>query len=403
MPILRNISELVTCSGMDSQDAGERIRRAAIVWKGGKIVWVGSEDELPTGLDDEIEFDANKNMVVPGLIDCHTHLAFGGWRADEFGQRAMGASYLEIARKGGGIKSTVAQTRAASSDTLVNRCLEFLKEINKLGVTTIECKSGYGLSTADEIKLLNVYDKVRRLQRVRMVSTFLGAHVVPDEFESNPDAYVDLIIEEMLPTISEKGLASFCDVFLEDGAFNLDRSKKILEAAKKLGMRPKLHADQLSDGGGANLAAEVDAISADHLEHTSREGIRAMARAGVVAVSLPIATLYLRQPPLNARDFIEEGARVAVATDFNPGSAPSYHLPLALTLACTMNRMTPEEALKGATLFAAHAIGMSRTIGSIEIGKQADFTLVAADSVDQWFYHFVPTCVTQTYINGDTL
>lgn len=403
MPILRNIGQLVTCEGMDQQEAGPAHKDAAIVWQEGKIKWVGADAEIPTGFGDEIEYDADGQLVVPGLVDCHTHLAFGGWRADEFARRIRGESYLDIAKAGGGIKSTVRKTRAASSDALEERCSSFLDEILKLGVTTIECKSGYGLSVEEELKLLRIYDRLRKTRKIRIVSTFLGAHVVPDEYSGDPDGYVDLVINQMLPAVARDTLASFCDVFVEEGAFNIERSRAILNAGKELGMRPKLHADQLTDGGGASLAAEVGAVSADHLEHTSKSGMRAMAEAGVVAVALPIASLYLREQPFNGREFIEQGVRVAVATDFNPGSAPSYHLPLAMTLACTMNRLTPGEVLKGVTLFAAHAIGLSRSIGSIEIGKQADLAVVAADSVDQWMYNFVPNSVTASFVNGHRL
>ena len=401
MPILRNIGSLVTCTGMKSQDCGVAITDAAIAWRAGKIVWVGKNSEIPSELQGEDEHDADGCLVVPGLIDCHTHLAFGGWRSDEFSQRVRGESYLEIAKAGGGIKSTVRKTRAASEDDLQDRCLAFLGEIQKLGVTTVECKSGYGLSVAEELKLLRVYQSLRKIQPLRIVSTFLGAHVVPEEFSGNADGYVDLIINEMLPAVADDNLASFCDVFVEEGAFDIARSRRILTAAQQKGMRAKLHADQLSDGGGAALAAEVGAISADHLEHTPRSGMKAMANAGVVAVALPIASLYLDERPFDGRQFVDEGVRVAVATDFNPGSAPSYHLPLAMTLACTMNHLTPTQVLKGVTLNAAHAIGLSRSIGSIEVGKQADLALVSADSVDQWLYHFVPNAVTASYVNGE--
>lgn len=403
MPILRNIGQLVTCEDLHTQDTLPPQRGAAIAWEDGKIKWVGEDSSIPAEFSNHEEHDADGQLVVPGLIDCHTHLAFGGWRADEFARRIRGESYLQIAREGGGIKSTVRKTRAASTTSLLERCQHFLDDIQRLGVTTIECKSGYGLSVDEEIKLLNVYSELREHRAIRIISTFLGAHVVPDEFAGDPDGYVDLVINEMLPIVSRDNLASFCDVFVEEGAFTVERSRKILLAGKQHGMRPKLHADQLSDGGGAALAADVGAVSADHLEHTSIAGMRAMADAGVVAVALPLASLYLNEKPFNGRKFIENGVRVAVATDFNPGSAPSYHLPLAMTLACTMNRLTPGETLKGVTLFAAHALGLSRSIGSIEVGKQADFTIVAADSVDHWMYHFTPNHVSASFVNGAPL
>ena len=241
---------------------------------------------------------------------------------------------------------------------------------------------------------------MRTEQPLGIVATFLGAHVVPPEFKDRRDDYLRLLHEDLIPQIAEAGLARFCDVFVEETAFSIEEARTIFETANRHGLRPKLHADQLSDGGGARLAAEVGAISADHLEQASDEGIAAMAEAGVVAVSLPLATLYLHQQPMPARRFIEAGVPVAVATDFNPGSAPSYHLPLALTLACTMQRMTPAEALKGATLYAAQAIGLDDRLGSLEPGKQADFVLLDTPSVNHWLYHFRANAAVATFVKG---
>ena len=285
--------------------------------------------------------------MIPGLVDCHTHLAFAGWRADEFEQRLRGRSYLDIARAGGGIMSTVRQTRAATEADLLRRAAGFLREMLTLGVTTVECKSGYGLEPDAELKLLRVYRQLAKEQPVRLVPTFLGAHVVPPEFRDNRAGYVDLLADRMIPALAKEKLAACCDVFVEESAFSVAEARRILRAGQKSGLSAKLHADQLTSGGGAELAAELGALSADHLEHISDAGIRAMATAGVVAVSLPLASLYLGQPPMPARRLIEAGVAVAVATDFNPGSAPSFHLPLALTLACTLQRMTPAEALEG--------------------------------------------------------
>jgi imidazolonepropionase len=286
---------------------------------------------------------------------------------------------------------------------LLARATGFLRQMGRLGVTTVECKSGYGLTLEDELKTLRVYRQLAAAQPLGIVPTFLGAHVVPPEYTDHREGYLRLLGEELIPRIAEDGLAVFCDVFVEETAFAVDEARRVLETGTRYGLRAKLHADQLSDGGGARLAAEVGAISADHLEQASADGIAAMAGAGVVAVSLPLATLYLNQPPMPARRFIDAGVPVAVATDFNPGSAPSYHLPLALTLACTMQRMTPAEALKGATLYAARALGLDARLGSLEPGKQADFVLLDTPSVNHWLYHFRANAAVATFVRGQPL
>jgi imidazolonepropionase len=400
MPVLTNIFELNSCRDEGGQGDIHSLSDAAVAWIDGRIEWVGPRRDLPGEYAAYEVVDAGGALVVPGLIDCHTHLAFGGWRADEFELRCRGTTYQEIAAAGGGILNTVGATRAASEDALVARTGAFAREMMRLGVTTIECKSGYGLSTEEERKLLRVYRRLAAELPVEIVPTFLGAHTVPPEYRDRRAAYVELICCEMIPMIASEMLADFCDVFLEAGAFTVSEAREVLNAGAAHGLRPKLHADQLTDGGGALLASEVGAASADHLEFASRRGMRAMAAAGVVAVNLPIAALYLRQPPLDARPFIEEGVPVAVATDFNPGSAPSYHLPLAMTLACTMSRMTPAEALKGATIYAARALNRADRIGSIERGKRADFVLVDATSVNHWLYHFRPNAVRAVYASG---
>lgn len=275
--------------------------------------------------------------------------------------------------------------------------------MRRLGVTTVECKSGYGLDRETELRILRLYRRLALSQPSRIVSTYLGAHVVPPEYRDRREEYIALVIGEMIPRIAREQLAECCDVFVEKSAFTIDEARAILAAGAAAGLRPKLHADQLTDGGGAALAAEVGAVSADHLEHASDAGIRAMARAGVVAVSLPLATLYLNQPPLAARRFIEAGVPVAVATDFNPGSAPSFHLPMAMTLACTMQRMTPGEVLKGATIIAARAIGREAEVGSLEVGKRADFAVIDAPGVTHWLYHLEANACRETVIGGKTV
>ncbi len=401
MPFLKNISYLATCRPDGGQFDIHPVRNAAVAWRGDRIAWVGPEAELPAEFQTEPSFDAGGRLVVPGLVDCHTHLAFGGWRGDEFELKIQGKSYLDIAKAGGGIVSTVKKTRAESEDALVERCVGFLDEMARLGVTTVEAKSGYGLDLENELKLLKVYRRLADRHPVRVVPTFLGAHVVPAEHRADRAVYVRRILEEMLPAVAEGKLARFCDVFVEDSAFSPDEARTIFAAAAKLGMRAKVHADQLSDGDGASLAAEVGAVSAEHLEHSSDNGIGRMAEAGVVAVSLPIATLYLNQPPLPARKFIAAGVPVAVATDFNPGSAPSFHLPMAMMLACTMQRMTPFETLKGATIIAAQAVGLEKETGSIEVGKRADFAVIDAPDPNHWMYHFRPNACVRTFLGGE--
>jgi imidazolonepropionase len=270
-----------------------------------------------------------------------------------------------------------------------------------LGVTTVECKTGYGLEPATELRLLEVYAALEREGPQRIIPTLLAAHTIPPEYRDRRDEYVTLVADVIIP--AARGQARFCDVFVEKGAFTIDEARRIQLAGRDAGLRPKLHADQLTAGGGAELAAQVGAASADHLEYIGPAGIDAMAAAGVVAGSLPIASLYLSQPPLPARKLIQAGVPVAVATDFNPGSAPSYHLPLALTLACTVQRMTPAEALKGATSIAARSVGVEAECGSLEPGKSADFAIIDAPDVNHWLYHFRGNACVRTVARGQTI
>ena len=402
MKVLRNIGLLAICRAAGAQDELHAIPDAALAWDGGTIAWAGPQAALPDDLRRADAEEAGGRLVVPGLVDCHTHLAFGGWRADEFARRARGESYLDIARSGGGIAGTVRHTRAASEAALLARARGFLDEMMTLGVTTVECKSGYGLDRETELRLLRVYRDLAAQRPVRLVPTYLGAHVVPPEYRERREAYVALVLE-LLDEVAREGLARCCDVFVEASAFTVEEARRILVAARARGLAPKLHADQLTAGGGAELAAEVGAWSADHLEHASAAGIAAMAERGVVAVSLPIATLYLRQTPMPARRFLDAGVPVAVATDFNPGSAPSWHLPLAMTLACTLQGMTPAEALAGATIVAARAVGLDEQVGSLEPGKAADFAIIDAPDVDHWIYHFRANACRRTVIGGETV
>lgn len=401
MPVLTGIGRLVTCPAPTApHDVGE-IRDAALAWEDGRVRWAGPRADLPDAFRGDEAWDAGGRLVVPGLVDCHTHLAFGGWRAAEFAERLRGRSYLQIARAGGGIASTVRATRGLDEDALVDRIRGFAGEMLALGVTTAEAKSGYGLDVETELRILRAYRRLSDEGPLRIVPTCLAAHTVPPEFADHRRGYVRLVIETILPAVAEEGLAEFCDVFVEASAFVPDEAREILAAGRAHGLRPKLHVDQLTDGGGGALAAEVGAVSADHLEHVSAEGIAAMSEADVVAVTLPLATLYLNQSPPPARAMLDAGLAVAVATDFNPGTAPSLHLPLAMTLACARQRMTPHEALRGATRWAARALGREGEVGSLEPGAAADFAVIGATDVEQWLYQFRANACVGTVVGGE--
>jgi len=401
MPVLRNISQLATCPPGNPQSDAGLIDNAALVWQEGSVSWVGPFQNLPVQYRAERVVDCERRLVVPGLVDCHTHLCFGGWRGDEFDQRLQGASYQEIAAAGGGIASTVTATRAASIGKLQRKAQTILDSMLELGITTVECKSGYGLDEANELKQLEVYRRLDKEHLIDLVPTFLGAHIVPPEYRNKRDRYINLLCDVLIPRIAECGLARFCDVFVEKGAYTVAEARRILSTAAANGLGLKIHADQLSDGNGAALAAELNAVSAEHLEYISDEGIQALAESGTVAVSLPTASLYLGEPFLPARKLIEAGVPVAVATDFNPGSAPSYHLPFAMTLACLSQSMTPQEVLNGATTVAARAIGAQDSIGSLLPGHHADFAIIDAPSLNHWLYHFVPNACVAVIKNGN--
>lgn len=400
MPVLSNISQLATCPPDRAQEDAGLVEQAAVVWRNEIIQWVGPYSELPARFSSETVIDCERRLVIPGLVDCHTHLCFGGWRGDEFEARLRGATYQEIAASGGGILRTVAATRGASLGDLQRKAGEILAAMVALGVTTVECKSGYGLDEANELKQLEVYRRLTENQPVDLVPTFLGAHVVPPEYRDRREAYVDLLCDILIPLVARQRLAKFCDVFVEDGAYSIDEARRILAVARTHGLGLKVHADQLSAGGGALLAAEMRAVSAEHLEFASDEAIAALASAGTVAVSLPLASLYLGGRYLPARKMLAAGVRVAVATDFNPGSAPSFHLPLAMTMACLNQSMTPQEALMGATTVAARALSLQDRVGSLLPGYRADLAIIDAPSLNQWLYHFVPNACLHVLKSG---
>ena len=348
------------------------IRDGAVAVTDGRISWIGPRGEGKEKAKHEI--DARGAWITPGLVDCHTHLVYAGDRAAEFELRLKGASYEEIARAGGGIVSTVAQTRAASEDELVKTAQARLAQWLAEGVTVVEVKSGYGLDRDTELKMLRA---ARRLQGVTAKTTFLGAHALPAEFKGRPDDYIDFICDEVMPVAKPDAV----DAFLESIGFNVEQTTKIFETAKKLNLPIKLHADQLSDLGGAALAAKYGALSADHLEYTNEAGVRAMAGAGTVAVLLPGAFYFLREKQLPPVDALRrDGVPIALASDNNPGSSPLTSLLLTMNLACTLFRLTPEEALAGITRNGARALGMQATHGTLEVGKAADFALWEVES-----------------------
>jgi imidazolonepropionase len=400
MPVLKNIAELATCPPEAPQNDAGLVRNAAVVFRDEKILWVGRYGDLPAEFRNEPVFDCERRLVVPGLVDCHTHLCFGGWRGDEFERRLAGASYQEIAASGGGIISTVSATRAASTGELERKTRSILEGMLALGITTVECKSGYGLDEANELKQLEVYRRLNMAQPVDLVSTFLGAHVIPPEYRDRREAYIQLLVDVMIPRVAKNRLAKFCDAFVESGAYSASEARRIFSAARKHGLGIKVHADQLSDCGGAALAAEFQAVSAEHLEYINDDGIQALAGSGTVAVSLPLASLYLGEGYAPARRLLKAGVPVAVASDFNPGSAPSYHLPLALTLACLNQSMTPQESLMGGTTVAARAISLQNRIGSLLPGYQADLAIIDAPSLNHWLYHFRPNACVKVLKNG---
>lgn len=405
MPALRKVKSLAKCSKEGGQGDIHVVEDGAIVWEGDTIVWVGKDDEFPSKYSGEKVLASGCGLVLPGLIDCHTHLAFGGWRDEEFKRRLKGESYEEIARSGGGIQSTVRATREISEGDLLERASAFLRKMLTLGVTTVEAKSGYGLDKETELKILNVYRTLsreeNRAEKTTLVATFLGAHSFPKEISRGD--YIKFLKEEMIPLVAKEKLAKFCDVFCEGVAYSRAESKEILAAAKACGLSLKIHADQLTDCGGGSLAAEVGALSADHLEYVSGESLSRMSKAGTIGVLLPLASLYLKKPFVDAKRLISSGVKVAVATDFNPGTAPSFDLPLALRLSVLECGLMPEEAIKAGTFYAASALGLENERGSLDPGKKADIVVLDADSPLHWIYHHSPEAPAMIIKNGDSI
>lgn len=395
--IIKNAAQLVTPFWGETGTANKTgsglllIENAALAVQGDKIVAVGKTPAVLRSVDASQAqiIDAAGQIVLPGFVDPHTHPVFAATRQDEFEMRIKGKSYQEIALAGGGIKSSVRKVREASEENLHQLATAYLNRFLACGTTTIEAKSGYGLSVEDELKLLRVIKELAETHVVEVIPTFLGAHEIPEEYRDRREYYISLVTEEMLPRVAEEKLAVFCDVFCEEHVFTFDESERILLAAQTVGLVPKIHADQLSDGHGALLAAQVGAISADHLDYISDAGISALVDANVIPVVLPGAVFFLglkKYAP--ARKMIAAGLPVAIATDFNPGSSPSQSMPMMMALACTQMQMTPAEALVASTVHAAAAIGIANNVGRLEVGMQADFVLFSISDYKLLPYHF---------------
>lgn len=406
-----NCSQLVTLAGPARPRVGPELRELGIVANGGMLVRdglierVGNHNEIEALIDSDTEVvDALGRVVLPGFVDAHTHPVFGGTRVDEFEERTKGATYEEIAARGGGIQSTVNATRPMYEEVLAYKCWSYADWFLRSGTTTIEAKSGYGLSVEDELKILRIINRLGSETSLRYVPTFLGAHSIPAEYRSRRDEYVSLIIDEMLPAVADQKLAEFCDVFCEQKVFTTDESWKILSAARCHGMGLRIHADQLSLSGGAQLAAELGTVTADHLEHTDAAGIAALKEAGVQPVLLPGSVYALgssRYPA--AREMIDAGLAVVLATDFNPGSSPTPSIPMVLSLASTHMKMTPAEGICTVTINAAYSLNRGAQLGSLEPGKIADFVIHDCSDYREIAYFFGIEHAASVYVQGKSV
>lgn len=398
--IIINASNIATCK--DSETGAGIIENGYVAVKDGMILDVqgGSPSEALLGSDTVI-IDAKGRTVTPGLVDPHTHLVHGGSREKELPMKLKGVPYLEILKMGGGILSTVRNTRTASKEQLKEKATKSLREMLLHGTTTVEAKSGYGLDLDNELKCLEAARELNNEQPVDIVPTYMGAHAIPEEFKGNTQGYIDFMCEKVMPVVAEKKLAEFVDVFCEEGVFSPEESKIIMQKAKDLGFKLKIHADEIVPLQGAELAAEMGAVSADHLLAASDEGIKGMAKTGVTAVTLPGTSFYLMLGKYaQARKMIDAGVRVALATDYNPGTSPTESLQTIMSFACFGMKLTPEEIIKGMTLNAAYAIDRQHEIGSLEKGKRADIVIFDAPNVDYIVYHYGINHVDTVIKNG---
>ena len=403
---LLHASQLVTLSGPKRPRIGHEMSDLAIIRDGGmlirdgKIDVVGASKEIGKNAGDAEVIDAGGRVVLPGFVDAHTHLVFAENRLDDFERRARGETYEQITAAGGGIWSTVEKTRASNDVDLLAEAKKHANWFLKCGTTTVEAKSGYGLTVEDELKVLRVMQRLNQETQLEVVPTFLGAHAIPREFRESD--YVDLVINEMLPRIASEKLAEFCDIFCECGYFDIEQSRRILTAAKKLGFKLRAHVDQLTNSGGAKLAAELGATTADHLEKTDQEGIAALKSANVQPVLLPGSVYALGSTSYpRAREMIDAGLAVVIATDFNPGSSPTVSMPMILSLACTQMKMSPAEAITAATVNAAYSLNRGDKIGSLEPGKRANFSIFDCEDYRELAYWFGFSQVHSVYVQGE--
>lgn len=405
--ILKNIGKLVTMQGSSNFKVKEEmnntqiIEDAYIAVKNGKILAIGVGDIFGNIIGPNTQIhDAQGLLVTPGLIDSHTHLVHGGSRENEFSMKLNGIPYIEILKNGGGILSTVKSTRESSKEKLYQKAKKSLDRMLEFGVTTIEAKSGYGLELNTEIKQLEIAKLLDKTHPIDLVHTFLGAHAILQEYKENHKGYIDILVDEMLPKIKNMGLAEFCDVFCEEGVFSIEESEYILSSAKKMGYKLKIHADEIESLGGAELAAKLGCISADHLMAASDKGIKMMVENKVVANILPATSFNLNKNYADCRKMIDMGAIVSLSSDYNPGSCPSENLQFVMQLGCLHLNMTPNEVLTSVTINAAYAIDRADKIGSLEVGKNADFVVFDAPNVEYLMYHFGINHTQRVYKNG---
>jgi imidazolonepropionase len=407
--VFTGVSEVATCAGPPREAGGADPagvgRGFAVAVRGGVVEEVGPQAEVLAAFADAERVDCHGGVLTPGLVDSHTHAVFGRWRTDEYALRCQGVPYMEIARRGGGINASVRDLRSRSEDELVEMALPRLREMLACGTTTAEVKSGYGLSAESELKTLRAIRRLNELQPMELVPTFLGAHEFPPEFRETKESrekYVDLLVGEMIPAVAESGLARFCDVFMEPGVFDRRQTERILRAGLDHGLRPKLHADELEGSGGAELAAELGAASADHLGDISEAGIRALASSSTVATLLPGTLFFLGRPKFApARALLDAGATVAIATDFNPGSCPSPNLHFTMTAACSRMGMSPAEALRAATAGGAAALELRDGRGTLAPGAPADLVLWRASSAAEIPYRLAAPLVEGVWKAGE--
>ena len=411
--LIKNAAEMVTCSGSSAKKGKEMadlhvIKNGAVIIKEGEIEAVGKtgdiEKQFKKSGADQSDFDiidARGKAVLPGFVDSHTHLVFGGYRAEEFSWRLRGDSYMEIMKRGGGIVNTVNATRQASVEELLESGIRRLNSMLSFGVTTVEGKSGYGLDRETEIKQLEVMARLNQIHYLDVVPTFLGAHAVPQDYKDKQDAFIDFISTDVMPRVADQDLAEFCDIFCEKGVFSVEQSRRLLTRAKELGLKLKLHADEIVQLGGAELAAELGAVSADHLLQASDPGIKDMAAAGVVATLLPATAFSLKEAYANGRKMIDSNCAVALATDFNPGSCFTESIPLVFALATLHMNISTEEAISALTINGAAALDRAEQIGSIDSGKKGDLVVLEFPSYTYIPYHLAVSTVEKVIKQGN--